>query len=858
MTRRHSIAPLLAAGLASAASAQDINFDPPSSYFVPDDGSGASPSYVAAGDIDADGDIDLITDSNGPGNDPTTVFWNDGAGNFSMGPQLLAGWGFGEVDVGDMDSDGDLDVVRCSYFSNGVYFFRNNGDGTFEPGIFYSGGGGCISVRFADIDGDKDLDFITVDKFGGQLRPYRNINGLGFTSVGLFDCGAQPYSMETQDMDLDGDIDVVVANEDDATLTFCYNDGTGLFPTTRTIPVGERPTGLAIADLDANGQWDIVSADWGPLSPINNTISVVMADSDGLYTPAVQVPVQGRPGSVAVDDIDSDGLPDIVVACEADSSFVVLRGNGDGTFEPYVPFPAGAGSPGSLALADYDGDGDPDVATVSGNSLVTSSNISGTPIEPPAYQIAWNTLYDNLFNEDIPTHIATDSGGNVIVGGSTYFTANENDIQVVKLDANGAELWSYTYNGVGDHYEVIDTMKIDSDDNIIISGQSYGLTFSQQWAAIKLDPDGNELWVRRYDGGNPQASQYPRGMNVADDGSVAVCGWARDITFETVHFSVVVYDTAGAELFDAQVPGVTGVDGQAEDIVFGPDGSIYATGNVNDDDEFGEEMYTVKLGPTGQLLWDRRHDATDDQFFNETLGRVIHADASGVYVLYRASGEPGKTAMLKYDHDGGVLWDTALGAVGTPLRITPRIDGSLIASFTNGSGVTIAAVDASGALLWATATGGSSNSSNYPGHMTVTPDGWIALIDQMGTDIGVLVYNADGGFETDARVDSGSASDSPVAITAASNSDLLVLGQTQPSILNRRDYAVFRLTPNEAEPPCPADLAEPFGQLDFSDISAFLTAFSGSESAADLAEPFGQFDFSDVVAFLDSFAAGCP
>ncbi len=55
-----------------------------------------------------------------------------------------------------------------------------------------------------------------------------------------------------------------------------------------------------------------------------------------------------------------------------------------------------------------------------------------------------------------------------------------------------------------------------------------------------------------------------------------------------------------------------------------------------------------------------------------------------------------------------------------------------------------------------------------------------------------------------------------------------------------------------------ADLAEPFGQLDFSDVSAFLVAFGAMEAAADLAEPTGQFDFSDVIEFLSQFGAGCP
>ncbi len=61
------------------------------------------------------------------------------------------------------------------------------------------------------------------------------------------------------------------------------------------------------------------------------------------------------------------------------------------------------------------------------------------------------------------------------------------------------------------------------------------------------------------------------------------------------------------------------------------------------------------------------------------------------------------------------------------------------------------------------------------------------------------------------------------------------------------------------DPPCSAaDFDAPFGQLDFSDVVAFLGAFGASDPAADLAEPIGVFDFSDVVAFLGAFGAGCP
>ncbi len=57
---------------------------------------------------------------------------------------------------------------------------------------------------------------------------------------------------------------------------------------------------------------------------------------------------------------------------------------------------------------------------------------------------------------------------------------------------------------------------------------------------------------------------------------------------------------------------------------------------------------------------------------------------------------------------------------------------------------------------------------------------------------------------------------------------------------------------------CVADLAMPFGTLDFADVVAFLTAFGSEHASADLAHPSYVFDFADVLAFLTSFGAGCP
>ncbi len=98
--------------------------------------------------------------------------------------------------------------------------------------------------------------------------------------------------------------------------------------------------------------------------------------------------------------------------------------------------------------------------------------------------------------------------------------------------------------------------------------------------------------------------------------------------------------------------------------------------------------------------------------------------------------------------------------------------------------------------------------------------------------------------------------DAPTALAAA---DLVGDGAPDLVFLNRdsNDMSVV-LNACDAGGCNGADLAEPFGTLDFSDVIAFLSAFGAMGAPADLAEPFGAWDFSDVTAFLGLFGGGCP
>ncbi len=145
---------------------------------------------------------------------------------------------------------------------------------------------------------------------------------------------------------------------------------------------------------------------------------------------------------------------------------------------------------------------------------------------------------------------------------------------------------------------------------------------------------------------------------------------------------------------------------------------------------------------------------------------------------------------------------------------------------------------------------GSRSGSSYVvyGGPSVAPGGSIELSALDGSD-GFTINGAD--------------ADDRSGISVSSAGDLngdglddLVIGAyfASPNGTNSgRSYVVY----GRAQA-CPADLAEPEGVLDFSDVIAFLTAFGSMSAEADLALPAGVYDFSDVLAFLNAFASGCP
>src|SRR5438477_3112279 len=120
---------------------------------------GASPYSVAMGDFNGDGHLDLAV-ANGGSNDVSVLLGN-GDGTFTPAKNYEAGLGGGPlwVAVGDFNLDGKLDLVVANSSSDSVGVLLGNGDGTFRPSVtFPAGGTATESVAVGDFNGDGKPD----------------------------------------------------------------------------------------------------------------------------------------------------------------------------------------------------------------------------------------------------------------------------------------------------------------------------------------------------------------------------------------------------------------------------------------------------------------------------------------------------------------------------------------------------------------------------------------------------------------------------------------------------------------------------------------------------------------------------
>ncbi len=304
---------------------------------------------VAFADLDNDNDQDLIITGETAGTLITTIFLNDGLGNFQekFNPSLV-GTDAGGIAIADIDGDGDLDLYIAGFSGFNVKsgnLYTNDGTGTFTEvtgtGIDVLGS----AAAFADIDGDNDQDLLITGTTGTTLnnvstKLYRNDGQGSFTSDTNSNLiGSSSGAIAFMDMDGDADLDLFIvgyASGAIPTSTLYTNDGTGLF----TQVAGTPFTGVAIGDIaidDADDDGDIDILITGNAFPTAVT-ELYLNDGNGGFSLLSGTPFSGAVvSSVALRDVDGDFDKDVIVSG-------LLPGAGPGGFLTKVYLKDGVGS----------------------------------------------------------------------------------------------------------------------------------------------------------------------------------------------------------------------------------------------------------------------------------------------------------------------------------------------------------------------------------------------------------------------------------------------------------------------------------------------------------------------------------
>lgn len=331
-----------------------------------------SPTYsLALGDFNRDDRLDAIFALNyGLGSLNLASYVNQGGSlklRQTINPNLIQG---GQIAVGDLNHDGNLDLVAAN--AKGLAIFPGRGDGTFTKGSKSTAGPDSYSVALADFNRDGNLDVAVADVALSEIFVLLG-NGDGTLQAGAtYPTGTSPLSLIVSDFNRDGILDLAVANTDpqDNSISVLLGNGDGTFQTQQKYPIPPNAYSVASVDVNSDGFPDLIAVGkQNSTGGFANAAVVLVGAGDGTFLSPVAYPTGREPSILALADLNGDGRPDIVTGDVADATISVLLGNPDGTFQPRQVFPGG--SSGQFGASDLNGDGRMDIVSADGGPSIS-------------------------------------------------------------------------------------------------------------------------------------------------------------------------------------------------------------------------------------------------------------------------------------------------------------------------------------------------------------------------------------------------------------------------------------------------------------------------------------------------------
>ncbi|MHC4609961.1 MAG: FG-GAP repeat domain-containing protein [Planctomycetota bacterium] len=273
-------------------------------------------------------------------------------------------------------------------------------------------GDGPCGIVTGDFDEDGHTDLAMATQGEDAVSVLLGDGDATFGTAAFYAVGGEPIDIAVDDFDEDGYADLAVSNMLSDDVSVLLGNGDGTFQTSVDYAAGDNPLGITTGDFDEDGHTDLAVCDAGGVS---YDVSILLGNGDGTFQSAVGYPAGEVPTCVATGDFDEDGHTDLAVTNAGSDNVSVLLGNGDGTFQAAVSYGAGW-EPGWIATGDFDEDGHTDLAVAnaeSDNVSVLLGNGDGT------FQTAVNYIAG-----DVPFDIAAgdfDEDGHIDLAVTNYW-----------------------------------------------------------------------------------------------------------------------------------------------------------------------------------------------------------------------------------------------------------------------------------------------------------------------------------------------------------------------------------------------------------------------------------------------------
>lgn len=511
-----AIAMMASASIAATAAAQQFVEESTQRFPQPDPLEWTN--QVSLADINGDGAIDVIFANGGNFSSPGTpqkvrILINDGSGFFTDETDARTGGLAGRfrgVEFGDMDNDGDLDMILAADFNARPKLLTNDGNGFFTdesndriPGIPLS----SSRAQFFDIDNDGDLDIYfvsggSVSRFGcGLSRVYINDGNGFFTDAtaslhpGSTVCG--PMDATVGDYTGDFWLDVRVAALGSNNSRMFYNDGAGaLFNASSNLPGDSTCYSYDAGDINGNGMLDLLGANAGP----GSTSLLLENNGDGTFS---NVSGQISPNPSVDDndskflDFDNDGDMDLVIGRLGGTSERVYENDGNGNFTQVPIITSISDSTLDIVVGDLTGNGKLDIVTGQGESgnyrnriyinngpsdtlpprIISTEQLDDTDDTAGPYAVRASILDDmssdrNFFDKGVFLNYTVDGG----------------DLQQVAMRWSGGQIYRGEIPGQNGGVIEYFVTAIDFADN---EGTGDALSFTVTGGKVLGDLDGN-------------------------------------------------------------------------------------------------------------------------------------------------------------------------------------------------------------------------------------------------------------------------------------------------------------------------------------------------------------------------------